>query len=164
MAVITIHSMPISSFGRAPRRVIVIQLLVLVGLIAFYRLYLPHRARDLAGRAAATREQKINALFQDSVVEDSTREISVPLEGVIVKRHPQRLRTTFSPQEAESTLGVPDATTTDFRGGQHLTWLGTAHKLAASFDAGRLYCLTLEDRATGHGVMVYESIWSWHPY
>jgi len=156
--------MPSSSFGRARWRVIVIQILILSGLVAFYELYLPYRARDLAGRAAATREQNINALFQDSVVEDSTHEISVPLEGVIVKRHPQRLRTTFSPREAESTLGLPDATTTDFRGGQHLTWLGTRHKLEASFNAGHLYCLTLEDRATGHGVLVYESIWSWHPY
>jgi len=132
--------------------------------VAFYKLYLPHRARDLAGGTAATREQKINALFQGSVVEDSTHEISVPLEGTIVKRHPERLRTTFSPQEAESRLGVPYATTIDFSGGQHLTWLGSAHKLTASFNAGRLYCLTLEDRATGHGVMVYESPESWHPY
>lgn len=158
------HVMPSSSFGRAPWRIIVIQLLILSGLVAFYNLYLPYRARDLAGRAAATREQKINALFQDSVVEDSTHEISVPLEGVIVKRHPQRLRTTFSPQQAESTLGLPNAATPDFRGGQHLTWLGTSHKLEASFNAGHLYCLTFEDRATGHGVLVYESIWSWHPY
>jgi hypothetical protein len=156
--------MPSSSFGRTPRRVMVIQFLILLGLVAFYKLYLPHRARDLAGHAAATREQKINALFQDSVVEDSTHEISVPLGGVIVKRHPQRLSTIFSPQEAESRLGVPDAAQIDFAGGQHLTWLGTAHKLEASFNAGRLYGLTLEDRATGHGVLVYESIWAWHPY
>ena len=130
----------------------------------FQALSSPPRARIGRRRAAATREQKINALFQDSVVEDSTHEISVPLEGAIVKRHPQRLRTMFSPQEAESTLGVPDTTTTDFRGGQHLTWMGTTHKLEASFNAGRLYCLTLEDRATGHGVLVYESPESWHPY
>jgi len=153
-----------SGFGRAPWRIFTIQLLILLGLAAFYKLYLPRHARDLAARAAATREQRINALFRESVVEDSTQEISVPLEGVVVKRHPQRLRTTFSPQEAESTLGVPDASTTDFRGGQHLTWLGTAHKFAASFNAGRLYCLTLEDRATGHGVMVYESATAWRPY
>lgn len=158
------HVMPSSSFGRAPWRIIVIQLLILSGLVAFYKLYLPYRARDMAGRAAETREQRINALFKNSVEEDSTHEISVPLAGVIVKRHPQRLRTTFSPQEAESTLGIPDTTTTDFRGGQHLTWLGTAHKLEASFNAGRLYALSLEDRATGHGVLVYESIWAWHPY
>jgi hypothetical protein len=156
--------MPTFSFGRASWRAILIQLLTVVGLIVIYMLYLPHRARDLAGQAAAAREQNINALFQDSVVEDSTHEISVPLQGVIVTRHPQRLRTTFSPREVESLLGAPDATTLDFRGGQHLTWLGTAHKLEASFNAGRLYCLTLEDRSTGRGVLVYESFRNWHPY
>ena len=150
--------------GRVSKRFILIQILILLGLVAIYKLYLPYRARDLAERAAAAREEKINALFRDSVAEDPTHEISVPLEGAIVKRHPQRLRTVFSLQQAESTLGVPDATTTDFRGGYHLTWLGTTHKLEASFNAGRLYCLSLEDRATGHGVLVYESIWSWHPY
>jgi len=161
---ITIHSMPYPSFDRPRWRVMVIQLLILLGLIAIYKLYLLYRTRDLAGRAAANCEQKINALFQGTVVEDSAHEISVPLEGVIVKRHPQRLSKTFSPHEAESTLGLPDANTIDFGGGQHLAWLGTSHKLEASFNAGRLYCLSLEDRATGHGVLVYESIWSWHPY
>jgi hypothetical protein len=156
--------MPPSSFGRAPWRIIVIQLLILLGLVVFYRLYLPHRRAALASGAVANREQKITAFFQDAAKEDSTHEISVPLGGAIVKRHPQRLRTTFSPQEAESMLGTPDATRIDFRGGQHLTWLGTAHKLDASFNAGHLYALSLEDRATGHGVLVYESIWSWHPY
>ncbi len=101
--------MPSSRFGRAPWRVIVIQLLILLGLVAYYQIYLPHQRAQLAGSAAATREQKINAIFQDAVVEDSTHEISVPLEGAIVKRHPQRLRITFSPQEAEAELGVPDA-------------------------------------------------------
>jgi hypothetical protein len=156
--------MPPSTFDRTPRRVIVIQLLVLLGLVAYYQLYLPHRARELAARATAAREEKITALFQDSVVEDSKHEISVPLEGAIVRRHPQRLRIVFSPREAEAELGVPDAITNDFRGGYHLTWLGTTHKLEAAFNAGRLYCLTLEDRSTGHGVLVYESLSSWHPY
>ncbi|MFZ0964447.1 MAG: hypothetical protein WAO35_26580 [Terriglobia bacterium] len=156
--------MPSSSFGRVPWHIMVIQLLILSGLVGFYKLYLPHRARELAGRAAAIREQRIDALVKDSVEEDSTHEISVPLAGAIVMRHPQKLRTTFSPQEAESALGVPDIATTDFRGGQHLTWLGSAHKLEASFNAGRLYALRLEARATGHGVLVCESIWSWHPY
>ena len=156
--------MPTTDLGGVPWRVFVIQLLIVTGLVVFLKLYLPHRARELVNRAAATREQRINALFQDSVVEDLTQEIPVPLNGAVVKRHPQRLRSTFSPAQAESILGVPDTTTADFRGGQHLTWVGTAHKLEASFEAGHLYCLTREDRATGHGVMVYGSIWSWHPY
>jgi hypothetical protein len=153
-----------SSSGGAPWRVIVIQVLILLGLAALIKFYLPHRARELARDATVAREQSINALFQDSVVEDSTHEISVPLDGAIVKRHPQRLRTTFSPQKAESVLGVPDTSTIDFSGAQHLNWVGTTHKLGAAFNAGRLYCLTFEDRATGHGVLVYESPESWHPY
>lgn len=153
-----------SSIGRAPYRFIMIQLLLLGGLVAFERFCLPGLLRDSAGKAAATREQRINALFQNSVVEDATREVSVPLRGTIVKRHPKRLCATFSPQEAETELGVPTTTTTDFRGGQHLTWLGTSHKLTASFNAGRLYCLTREDRATAHGEMVYESPKAWRPF
>src|SRR5208282_4304069 len=65
---ITIQCMPSSSFGRAGWRVIVIQVLILSALVAFYELYLPHRARELAGRATATREEKINALFQAAVL------------------------------------------------------------------------------------------------
>ena len=153
-----------SSAGRAPWRIFAIQAGILLGLAIFCKLYFPYRARELARHGAAIREQRINTFFHDSVVDDSAEEISVPLDGAIVKRHPQRLRTTFSPQDAESTLGVPNTTMTDFRGGQHLTWLGSDHKLEAAFDAGRLYCLTFEDRATGHGVLVYESPQSWHPY
>jgi hypothetical protein len=150
--------------GSTGWRIFGIQLLVLMVLAVFLKLYLPRHQRDLAARAAATREQKITALFKDVVEEDSTREVSVPLDGVIVKRHPQRLRTTFSPEDIESTLGIPTTTTVDFRGGQHMSWVGTAHRLEAAFDSGSLYCLTLEDRSTGHGVMVYKSTGPWHPY
>lgn len=151
------------SWKRVPWRMIVIQVLVLGGLVAFLKIYLPHRTRDMAQRAIAEREQKINALFHDSV-EDSTNEISVPLNSAIVKRHPQRLRRSFSPEDAESMLGAPDSSSVDFRGGQHLTWIGTAHKLEAAFNSGNLYCLALEDRSTGNGVLVYTSFEQWHPY
>ena len=79
-------------------------------------------------------------------------------------RHPQKLREAFTVEEAETALGLPDVATTDFRGGQHLTWIGATHQLTGSFNLGRLYCLGWEERATGHGVMVFESIWAWHPY
>jgi len=153
-----------SSRGSVRWRVFVIQILAVAGLFVSLELFLSHRARSLAERTAASREQKINVMFHDSVADEPTHEIFVPLNGVVVKRHPQRLRAVFSPGQAESTLGVPDSATVDFQGGQHLIWLGTVHKLEASFDAGHLYCLILEDRATHHGVMVYESIDSWHPY
>jgi len=152
------------SFGRAPYRFMAIQLLLLCGLLVFYRFCLPHLMRNSAEQTAAARERKINTLFLSWVVEDATREVAVPLGGEIVKRHPWKLRVTLSPQEAETDLGIPTTSTTDFRGGQHLTWLGTGHKLTASFNAGRLYSLTWEDRATGHGEMVYESPTSWRPF
>lgn len=156
--------MAFSNTGGAPWRVIVIQLLILSGLAVFFKFYLPHRTRAMEEAAVIVRENKINALFDDAVTKDSVHEITVPLEGALVKRHPQRLRLELSPGRAESILGVPDTITTDFGGGQHLTWIGTAHKLEASFNAGRIYCLKLEERATGHGVMVFESPYAWHPY
>ena len=155
---------PSSDSGRVPWRIILIQLAILVGLAIFFRFYLPHRVHVQTTEAVTDREQKIEAFFQKTVVEDTEHEISVPLAGAIVKRHPQRLRTTLHVEEVESQLGAPDTSTTDFRSGQHLTWIGTAHKLEASFNLGRLYCLGHQDRKTGQGVMVFESIWSWHPY
>jgi hypothetical protein len=156
--------MTTSTTGGASWRVIAIQIGILLGLAVFFKFYLPHRAHNMARQALVAREHGITTLFQNSVVEDSGPEISVPLDGAVVKRHPQKLRTLFSPDDAESTLGVPDSTMTDFQGGQHLTWTGTTHKLEAAFNAGRLYCLTFEERATGHGVQVFESPQSWHPY
>jgi hypothetical protein len=150
--------------GRVPWRIILIQAAILAGLVAFFKVYLPHFERERAARAAAERERRIEAFFPKAVVEDTTHEVAVPLDGAIVKRHPQRLRATLSVEDVEAQLGAPDVSTTDFRGGQHLTWIGATHKILGSFNAGRLYCLTYEDRSSGHGVMVYDSIWSWHPY
>jgi hypothetical protein len=53
---------------------------------------------------------------------------------------------------------------TDFRGGQHLTWIGPRHRLEASFDKGRLYALTLTDLQTGHGMQVFESSAEWRAF
>jgi hypothetical protein len=156
--------MTTSDFGGASWRLIVIQVLVLSGLLIFFKFYLPHRERNLAATAVTAREQKINSFFQDSVMEDSAREFSVPLDGAVVKRHPQKLRTTYTSDEVESVLGIPNTSMVDFRGGQHLTWIGTSHKLEAAFNAGRLYCLIMEDLATRHGAQVYESEDQWRPY
>ena len=156
--------MTTSDFGGASWRLIAIQVLILSGLLIFFKFYLPHRERDLAATAIATREQKINSFFRASVVENSAREFSVPFDGAIVERHPQKLRITYAPDEVESELGIPNTSMVDFRGGQHLTWIGTSHKLEAAFNAGRLYCLTMEDLATRHGAQVYDSEDQWRPY
>lgn len=153
------------TFGRVHWRFIAIQAAILLVLVGFFKFYLPRETRRAEKRNTAVREQKILAFFQDSVEKDSTRELNkAPTEGAESPLYPERLRTTFSPQDAESALGVPNTMTTDFRGGEHLTWIGTAHRLEAAFNAGRLYCLTLQDRATGHGVLVYESYDQFHPF
>lgn len=153
-----------SEFGGAPWRLILIQLLILSGLLIFFKFYLPRHARTVAAQASAARERKITTFFHDAVTEDTVHEVSVPLDGSIVKRHPKRLRTTFSSDEAQTMLGVPNTSMVDFRGGQHLTWIGTGHKVEAAFNAGRLYCLTQEDLATHRGELVYDSNDLYRPY
>jgi hypothetical protein len=152
-----------SDHGKVPWRIILVQVIILVGLVTCLKFYLPHRAKAAAAREIEQREQNINALFQDAVEKDS-KEIPVSVDGEVVNRYPQKLRLALSPQQVEDRLGVPGKDATDFQGGQHLTWWGTNHRLEAAFNAGRLYCLTLEDRSTGHGVMVFESPYQWHPY
>jgi hypothetical protein len=146
-----------SEFGGAPWRLIAIQLAILAGLLIFFKFYLPHHARMAAAQASAARERKITTFFNDAVAEDTGREVSVPLDGSVVKRHPKRLRTTFGPDEAQTMLGVPNTSMVDFRGGQHLTWIGTTHKVEAAFDKGHLFCLTQEDLTTHRGELVYDS-------
>jgi hypothetical protein len=156
--------MRIPDSGRVRWRIILIQLAIVAGLVAFYKLFLPHWERMEAARQAAERERKIEAFFRKVVVEDTAHEIDVPGEGAGAKRHPQRLRATLTLAEVEAALGAPDVASTDFRSDQHLTWIGTTHKMEGSFNVGRLYGLAREDRATGHGVMVFESISTWHAY
>jgi hypothetical protein len=156
--------MRISDGGKVPWGIILVQVVLIAGLIAFLKFYLPHRAKAATEREFVQREQKINALFQNAVEEDDSKKIPVSVDGEIEKRYPQKLRLALTPQQVEDSLGVPGKDTTDFQGGEHLTWWGATHRLEAAFNAGRLYCLTLEDRSTGHGVMVFENPYQWHPY
>src|SRR5690242_2870116 len=137
--------MATSDPGRSPWRFIVIQILVLGGILIFFKLYLPRHERKLAAERVAQRELRITAFIKENVLENSDREVTVPLDGAIVKRHPQKLRAIASPDAVEAKLGVPNKSAVDFQGGQHLTWVGTSHKLEAAFNKGRLYCVTWED-------------------
>ncbi len=148
--------------GVVPIRAIAIQLALLAGLMAFYMLYLPHREKGLAAAEAAEREKRIEKILPSLIVEDSTREVPTPYGAG--RAHPQKLASAPTVDELEQALGVPDERTTDFRGGLHLIWLGTGRELEASFDHGRLYCLRVEDRRTGHGALIFESSWGWHPF
>ena len=154
----------LSDSGAVPWRVILIQLAILASLALFYFLYLPYREKSRAAAEGREREQKIETLFRSLVVEDAGREVEAPTTEGKTRAHPQRLRRTPQVGEVEQALGLPDRRTTDFRGGLHLNWTGTEHQLEASFDRGRLYCLQLENLRTGHGALVFESSFGWHPF
>ena len=156
--------MTTSDSGGAPWRFILIQVVILGGILLFFKFYLPHHERKLAAERVAQREQRIAEFIKENVVENSARQVSVPLDGTIVTRHPQKLRAIASPENIEAELGVPNTSTVDFQGGQHLTWVGTSHKVDAAFNKGRLYCVTWEDLPTHRGAFVYESEELWHPY
>ncbi len=147
--------------GAVPVRTIAIQLALLAGVVAFYKLYLPHREKVRAAAAADERERRIEQILPSLVVEDASHEVPASGGGQV---HPQKLASTPSVDEFEQALGVPDERRTDFRGGLHLIWSGTEHELEASFDHGRLYCLRVEDRRTGHGALIFESSWGWRPF
>ena len=131
-------------------KLIVPGVLMVAGLIAWFKIYLPR-----AQRAEAVAE---------AVIEDTKREAPVSGNTGDQRVHPQRLRQMPSLREVNQTLGAPTTSTTDVRGGLHVTWTGTRHDLEASFNQGRLYCLRFQDRRTGHGTMVFESSSNWHPY
>ncbi|MGO9305967.1 MAG: hypothetical protein ACLP3R_20110 [Candidatus Korobacteraceae bacterium] len=149
-----------SERGAVPKRMMAIQIAVLASLAAFYFLYLPYRSGSEAAAEAQERELKIEALFQSLVVEDTHGEVEVT--GVGGKA--QRLNRLPAVDEFVQALGLPDRRTTDFRGGLHITWTGTAHSLEAAFYSGRLYCLRHEDLRSGHGALVFESSAAWRPF
>jgi len=153
-----------SERGTVPKRVIAVQLGIMAGLAAFYFLYLPYRAKSQSETIITVRELKVQEFFQSLVVEDSHGEVEPPGTGGKVRVHPQKLNNTPDVDEVLQDLGSPNQRTTDFRGGLHMTWTGTAHSLEAVFDDGRLYCLRYEDLRTGHGALVFESSAAWRPF
>ena len=159
---VTMLSMHRSGIGQAHWRVILIQIAILAGLALFYLLYLNYRQRG--STATAEREEKIEAFFESTVTEDRFSKPEASATGGSAPAMPQKLLSAPSVDDVRQSLGLPDEQRADAQGGLHLAWIGTKHKLEASFEAGRLYCLRREDRATGHGVMVYESSAHWRQY
>ena len=151
-------------FGSVRTRVILVQVAILAGVLAWYRIFLPGIQKERAAAEAARREQKIEALVQSMVIEAAGRENDAPPTPGSTRQHPQRLRFTPPVDAVEKELGAPDTSMTDFRGGQHLTWVGTRRSLELSFDKGRLYALTLTDLQTGHGMQVFESSAEWRAF
>jgi hypothetical protein len=144
-----------------PVKIIVVQAVLIVLVIGWYKVCLPRFERAHAAALAADRERRIEDYEQEMIVEDTRREVTSP-SGASV--HPQQLKSTPDVDEVEHDLGVPQTSMTDFSGGYHLTWIGTAHKLQASFNKGQLYSISIEDLATGHGAEVFESSDEWRPF
>ena len=150
--------------GSVRTRIIIVQLLIVAGVVGYFEFFLPRMRRNKAAAEAQERERRIETFFQSAAVEDTSRDVELPAESGGGHAHPQKLSETPSVSEVEDALGAPDESITDFQGGLHLTWVGTAHKLEAAFDKGRLYCLKREDRRTGHGAMVFQASSAWHPF
>jgi hypothetical protein len=145
-------------------KVIVAQFVILAGVAVWLKVYIPRMEAARAATAVLEREKRIQTSYQSMVVEDTNREVEAPESKAKGPVHPLRLRTSASVGEVEQTLGAPDSEQSDFRGGLHLMWAGSQHTLEASFNRGRLYCLTITDRQTGHGSMVFESSLYWRPF
>ena len=149
-------------------RVIVSQLVIILGLVVFYKLALPKIQQAREASETAAREQRIMALVHSLVAEVGKAEEptsgSAPDADDDSCGRPEHLRVTPQVGDVEQELGLPQQSVTDFMGGQHLTWIGTRHKLVASFNKGRLYALTITDMKTGHGRQVFESSAQWRVF
>lgn len=153
-----------SFFSSRPRlaRAIVIQLSIAGVLVAWFMVGLPRLQREWATEESEKKEGKIQGLIHSSVAEDPARDL--PAGSAEGYSHPQRLLNTPSEDELKQALGPADGFSGDFRGGVHLIWTGTNHKLEASFNNERLYCLRVEDLRTGHGALVFESSLNWRAF
>lgn len=145
-------------------KAILIQALIILGLIVWFKLVLPIIQNERAADELARHEQKIESLVQSMVVDAAGPETDAPAKHGAKPARPKRLRFTASVEDIQRALGAPDTSMTDFRGGQHLTWIGTRHKLEASFNKGRLYALALVDLQTGHGMTVFEWSAQWQQF
>ncbi|HEV2352338.1 MAG TPA: hypothetical protein VG028_21090 [Terriglobia bacterium] len=141
---------------------IAIQLGIAALLVAWFTLGLPRLQREWAAEETAKKEGRIQSLIQSLVAEDPARDL--PAGSAAGYAHPQRLVSTPSEDEVKQALGPIDGLSGDFRGGVHLIWTGTNHKLEASFTQGRLYCLRVEDVHSGHGELVFESSMNWQAF
>jgi len=147
--------------GAAWTRAILIQLAILAALAAVLKFYLPGIEKRREAAAVRDREARIQAFARTMIVDDSTRDMP---SGQNAGKHPQKLLRKDSVDEVQSALGAPTSESRDFRGGDHLTWVGTDHRLEAAFDRGILYNLMYEDIHSGHGVTVYQSTAEWQEF
>jgi hypothetical protein len=136
-------------------RIIFTQVAIVALLLGFYKLAVPRIQKAREASAAEEREQRMMAFVESAVVEVGSSNES---------KRPERLRSTPEVHDVELELGAPQESMNDALGGQHLTWIGTRHKLMASFDKGKLYALTVTDMKTTHGRQIFESSAQWRPF
>ena len=94
-------------------KLIVPGVLIVAGLLAWFKIYLPRAQRAEAVAQAVERERKIGNFFRWAVIEDTKREAQGTGNSGGQPVHPQRLRQTPSLPEIEQTLGASTTSTTD---------------------------------------------------
>jgi hypothetical protein len=145
-------------------RVIASQAAIVIGLLVFYKLALPRIQQAREASETAAREQRMMAFVHSVAAEVGRAQGEAGDETSESGGRPQYLRGTPQVGDVEQELGLPQQSMNDFMGGQHLTWIGTRHKLVASFNKGKLYALTLTDLKTGHGTQIFESSAQWRVF
>ncbi len=133
------------------------QIVILAGLIVYFKVALSRIEMSQAASRASAREQAIESFFHSVTVEAGTGESAASASSGANTARPRRLRLTPDADEVMRTLGAPNQNMTDFAGAQHLTWFGTNRKLVASISKDRLYAVTVSDFAERHGEKIYES-------
>ena len=145
-------------------KILLPQLAILLGLILYFKVALPRLEESQAEARVVARESAIESLLQTVTVEAANEKANTPAAVTAHSARPRRLRVTPEVEEIQRLLGSPGQNMTDFAGAQHLTWIGTNHKLVASFNKGRLYALTISDLAEEHGEKIYESSAQWQKF
>jgi len=149
--------MTLSDSGAVWVKALVVQLVIVAGVVVFYKAYLPRMDQERSAREAEAREQRIRVFVKITIMEDPGREAaSTGADGERLL-HAEKLARAPSLDEVQQALGAPIKEFTDFRQGQHLIWIGTTHQLEAVFNQGTLAILVFENLRTGRGVMVYAS-------
>jgi hypothetical protein len=147
--------------GSGWTRAVLIQLAIIVALAAVLKFYLPGMEKRREAAVVREREARIQAFARSTIVDDTTRDIPA---GPDAGKHPQKLLRQDTVDEVQTALGAPTSESRDFRGGDHLTWIGTDHRIEAAFDKGVLYNVMYADIRSGHGVTVYESSAYWQTF
>jgi len=143
-------------------KIILIQAAVVAGLVVYFKVALPRIEKARAEGRAAAREVAMTNYFE-SVTMEMPGETAKP-NTAAGTGNARRLRRVPDVEEVQQALGAPNQSMPDFAGAQHLTWIGTEHKLIASFNKGQLYALTISDLSGEHGERVFESSAIWQKF